>query len=86
MKLAELTIVRGYIDRRVDLPKVWIRALTDAAGRLSCVQSSCECQITERGRKRHIQAAKRVWTPAMLAAAEYVGQDRLRQLANMALR
>ena len=86
VKVAELTIVQGYINRGANLSKVWIRALTDAAGRLTCVEGTCRCDITDRGRKRHIDAAKRRWTPAMHAVAAYVGDARLKQLANMALK
>ena len=86
VKVAELTIVQGYINRGASLPKVWIRALTDAAGRLTCVGGTCQCAITDRGRKRHRDAAKKRWTPAMYAVAEYVGDERFTQLANMALR
>ena len=86
VKVAELTIVNGYIGRGVSLPKVWIRALTDAAGRLTCVEGTCRCDITDRGRKRHRDAAKRRWTPAMIAASRYVGEARLKQLANMAMK
>ena len=86
VNLAELTIVNGYVRRGAPLPKVWIRALTDAGGRLTCVDGTCGCSITDRGRKRHTAVAKKVWTPAMYAVAAYVGDDRFTQLSNMALK
>ena len=49
VNLAELTIVNGYINRGVPLPKIWVRALTDAGGRLTCVGGTCQCAITDRG-------------------------------------
>ena len=86
VKVAELTIVHGYIGRRVSLPKVWIRALTDALGRRTCIDGTCRCDITDRGRKRHRDAAERRWTPAMYAVAAYVGESRVKELANMAMK
>ena len=80
VKVAELTIVQGYIRRRVSLPKVWIRALTDALGRRTCIDGVCRCEIkTDAGRKRHVAAAERVWVPAMYAVAAYVGESRCKE-------
>lgn len=71
---AELVVVAGYRERGAELPQAWRKAVTDAVGRLPCLVGDCDCAAS--GHPRHVAAARRCWTPAMLSAAEYLGSPR----------